>query len=136
MKKTTKQQGFTLIELMIVVAVIGVLAAVAVPQYQKYVAKSEAASALATLTALKTEIEMHAVDFGTFPVAASVSVPSFALGSINVSPSTSGAGSVIASFVNASPQVKGKTVTLQRGANGGWSCSSTIEQSLRPRGCS
>ncbi|NMS37687.1 pilin, partial [Vibrio parahaemolyticus] len=65
--KQKKQQGFTLIELMIVVAVIGVLAAIAIPQYQKYVAKSEVASALATLTGVKTNVEAYAVENGAFP---------------------------------------------------------------------
>ncbi|WP_218742579.1 pilin, partial [Vibrio parahaemolyticus] len=65
--KQKKQQGFTLIELMIVVAVIGVLASIAIPQYQKYVAKSEVASALATMTGVKTNVEAYAVENGEFP---------------------------------------------------------------------
>lgn len=54
-----KQQGFTLIELMIVVAVIGVLSAIAVPQYQNYVKRSEAASGLATVKALLTNYDLY-----------------------------------------------------------------------------
>ncbi len=65
-KELTKK-GFTLIELMIVVAVIGVLAAVALPQYQKYIGKSEAASALATLSGLRTNIEAYTLEQGSFP---------------------------------------------------------------------
>lgn len=56
--KQKKQQGFTLIELMIVVAIIGVLSAVAIPAYKDYVKKSEVASAVATMKSLITPAEL------------------------------------------------------------------------------
>ena len=54
-----KQQGFTLIELMIVVAIIGVLSAIAVPAYKDYVAKSAVTSAMGTVKSLLTNANLY-----------------------------------------------------------------------------
>ena len=50
------QKGFTLIELMIVIAIIGILAAIAIPQYQNYIAKSQVSEAFTLADGLKTAI--------------------------------------------------------------------------------
>ncbi|MBF4338261.1 pilin, partial [Vibrio anguillarum] len=72
-----------LIELMIVVAIVGVLAAIAVPQYQKYVAKSEAAAALASITGHRTNVETYVLTQGSFPsTSAALAIPTSPLGII------------------------------------------------------
>ena len=62
-----KQKGFTLIELMIVVAIIGILAAIAMPQYNKYVARTQVAEAFALLGPVKQALTLHCQEYGEFP---------------------------------------------------------------------
>ncbi|EGQ9169625.1 pilin [Vibrio cholerae] len=135
--KNKQQQGFTLIELMIVVAVIGVLAAIAVPQYQKYVAKSEAASALASITGHRTNVESFVLENGTFPSTASLAVPTSPLGTISYVSAATSSGGIQFEFkqLGVSPDVVSKKVTLSRTAAGAWSCTTDISGDLKPKGC-
>ena len=65
-----KQAGFTLIELMIVVAIIGVLASIAIPQYQNYTARAQASEALSITAGVRTDIAEQYSLKGEMPVQA------------------------------------------------------------------
>jgi type IV pilus assembly protein PilA len=72
MEKTMKrlQQGFTLIELMIVVAIVGILAAIALPAYQDYVIRSKMSEAVAALAACKTSLSEYVSTKNLWPQSA------------------------------------------------------------------
>ena len=67
--KMRNNEGFTLIELMVVVAIIGILLAIAAPQYQQYQARSAISTALDTTNRLKIAYQEYLTDNGTQPAA-------------------------------------------------------------------
>ena len=67
--KTSAQQGFTLIELMIVVAIIGILAAVAIPAYSDYITRAQVTETVELLGGLKTPLNEYGADKAAWPTA-------------------------------------------------------------------
>ena len=65
--KKTNQKGFTLIELMIVIAIVGILAAVALPAYQDYTIRAKLSEALATIGEAKTSVSEYFIANGVMP---------------------------------------------------------------------
>lgn len=125
-----KQKGFTLIELMIVVAIIGVLSAIAVPAYKDYVKKSEGATALATMKSLITSAELWYQESGSFKAQDSKKI----LDNLGVDTNTSPLGAIsvqenklIFTFKDKSAVAKGTTITYERNASTGWKCNVSLK---------
>jgi type IV pilus assembly protein PilA len=83
------QKGFTLIELMIVVAIIGILAAIAIPAYQNYLIRSQVTEGLSLADGWKTSIGEYYAQNGAFPTCASTANPP-AAGCVAVTGATTG----------------------------------------------
>jgi len=124
------QKGFTLIELMIVVAIIAILAAIALPQYQNYVAKSQFTAGMSEAGAGKTAYETKVND-GVTTAAEYTTVANLGLKNSDrceisaTAPGTDGAGTIICTL-KGNPKVATKKITWSRSADGNWTCASDL----------
>jgi type IV pilus assembly protein PilA len=155
--KAQMQKGFTLIELMIVVAIIGILAAIAIPQYQTYVGKSQVQRAVAEAGAIKTAIETCILEGKlTVGIAAGNCDPQATGSSIlaggtqgnpipantgvpQVTIPASGLATIVATFGNKAAVALSAgpgTVTWTRDLNGSWQCqAAAFDTKYTATGC-
>jgi type IV pilus assembly protein PilA len=139
-----KQQGFTLIELMIVVAIIGILAAIAIPAYQDYTIRAQVSEGINLASGAKAAIAEYFMDSGALP-GSNGEAGLEAAANINgnyVQSVTVGANGVVTvdySGPEVNAQILGQTLTLTPTTNAGsvsWTCASgTLAPKHVPSAC-
>ena len=138
------QKGFTLIELMIVVAIIGILAAIAIPQYQNYVARSQVASAQASISPLRTAFEENvsrgvepSLDIADAGYLGSQGDAADNLGTITLGNDADDFPNAIIFTFNATVAnaLRTENVTYIRDENGAWECTTTVPPQFQPSNC-
>ena len=136
MKKV--QKGFTLIELMIVIAIIGILAAVALPAYQDYTIRAKASELVLASSSAKNVISEYALVNSTLTIPSSVAVQNISQGMVS---SLEWTGSTI--VITGSATALGADVTLWVYPSSGstiqqgilWACSAAVGTRYLPSSC-
>jgi type IV pilus assembly protein PilA len=139
----TNQQGFTLIELMIVVAIIGVLAAIAIPSYQDYIARSQMSEAMTLAGGSKTAVAETYANTGAWPASnadAGIAAATEIVGSYVAQVAIGASGAITATMKasGVSAGIAGKTLSVTPTDNNGsisWACTSTAATKYLPKGC-
>ncbi|WP_168405356.1 pilin [Acinetobacter indicus] len=138
------QKGFTLIELMIVVAIIGILAAIAIPAYTDYTARAKITEAVGALASAKTSVSEYYTSMGEMPAdAAAAGINTAPAGSyvagITYNQTSGTVSEIIAEIQNVNGTANGKKFQLTgTGSDAGvtWACSTVdLDQKYLPANC-
>ncbi len=136
------QRGFTLIELMLVVGILGILGSLAVPVYHDYAIRSKVSEGLQLVTAAKLAVAETWNVEGTLPTSntdAGLAAPDEISGDYVSSVAVDGSGAIVVTFSASEPAINGKTLSLAPDAGTGaisWSCvASTLPTRYLPSQC-
>lgn len=132
-------EGFTLIELMIVVAIIGILAAVAIPAYQDYTAKAQATEGMILLSGIKTPVLEAMSQSLQCELPSGATTTGRYVDTLTATPAatTPPTCTLVALFKSSgvNGKIAGKTVTLVYTNGTGWACSTNLPLEIAPKTC-